>query len=342
MDAAYIETACQGQSSRKPQVKPQLGTRNFVSCIATALVLTVIVATAHTSTAQPSATLLQITSPADHSRVAPGQTVSVTVTSSTDTSVTAVGLIGENPIGFSDLATSVPAQFSLAIPGAIGFGPHMLTAIGTTASGLGVQSATILIDVERPDMPVKLSALMSEIFFEAVGEHFPVIVLGTFSDGKVFDLTKSSNLVYSSNNPSVASVEADGIVTTHSPGSGFIIATYRKDNQSILLNVPFNLPPGSTTPVQRTSPERPASGAASLITECRLVRPGMSKGEVLGLFTPKTSLPINKEVACVQCFPRERFAQNTWRLEGREMDCVVDFDANGKVLRTRFVAAEPD
>ncbi len=343
MDTAYIETACQRQSSRKPQLKRQLGTRNFVSCILTALVLTVIVATTHTSAAQTSATLLQIASPANHSRVAPGQTVSVTVTSSADTSITAVGVVGEDPIGLSNVATSVPAQFSLAIPDAIACGPHMLTAMGTTASGQSVQSATILINVERPDMPVKLSALMEQIFFETVGEHSPLIVLGTFSDGKVFDLTKSSNLVYSSNNPSVASVEADGIVTTHSPGSGFIIATYRKDNQSIQLNVPFNLPPGTTTPVQRTSPERPASGAASLITECRLVRPGMSKGEVLGLFAPRASLPINKQMACVQCFSREQlFKQNTWRLLGREMDCVVDFDADGKVLRTRFVATEPD
>jgi Bacterial Ig-like domain (group 2) len=317
--------------------------------------LTVTLATSHVSSAQSSATLLQITSPADQSRVAPGQTVSVTVTSSADTSITAVGVVGEDPIGLSNVATSVPAQFSLAIPDAIACGPHMLTAMGTTASGQGVQSATILIDVERPDMPVKLSALMSDMPFEAAGEQLPVIVLGTFSDGKVFDLRRSSNLVYSSNNPSVASVDANGVVTFHSPGSGLITATYRKDGQNTQLNVPissrywsgvpFNVPPGkmkSTTPAQQASDERTTSGKASVTIECRSVRPGMSKGEVLGLFTPKTSLPINKEVACVQCFPRERFAQNTWRLEGREMDCVVDFDANGKVLRTRFVAAEPD
>src|SRR5260370_29848092 len=336
MYTACIETALHDQRSGKPH-------RHFVSRISMVLMLTVPLATSHVSSAQSSATLLQITSPADQSRVAPVQTLSVTVTSSADTTVTQVAVVGEDPIGLSNLATSVPAQFSLAIPGAIACGPHMLTAMGATASGQSVQSATILIDVERPDMPVKLSALMEQIFFEAVGEQSPVIVLGTFSDGKVFDLTNSSNLAYSSNNPSVASVVANGVVTFHSPGSGLITATYRKDGQNIQLNVPvsslywsgvpFNVPPGktrSTTPAQQTSRERPTAGKAAVIVECRSVRPGMSKGELSSLFAAKGSIPS------------DQFHKNTLRLEGREIDCVVDFGSLGKVLRSRFVAAEPD
>src|ERR1700674_677712 len=102
MHTACVETALHDQRDCKSQ-------RHFVSCISTVLMLTVTLATSHVSSAQSSATLLQITSPADQSRVAPGQTVSVTVTSSADTSITAVGVVGEDPIGLSNVATSVPA-----------------------------------------------------------------------------------------------------------------------------------------------------------------------------------------------------------------------------------------
>src|SRR5260370_19034312 len=96
MYTACIETALHDQRSGKPH-------RYFVSRISTVVMLTVHRATSHVSSAQSSATLLQITSPADQSRVAPVQTLSVTVTSSADTTVTQVAVVGEDPIGLSNL-----------------------------------------------------------------------------------------------------------------------------------------------------------------------------------------------------------------------------------------------
>jgi len=403
-----------------------------------ALMLTATVGTAHLSSAQSNAPLLQITSPADQSRVAPGQTLSVTVTSSADTPITQVGVIGEDPIGFSNVATSVPAEISLDIPSAIACGPHMLTAMGTTASGQSVESATILIDIERADLPRSVAALMSSIPFESQGERAPIGLLGTFSDGSALNITKSSNVVFASSDTGVATVDSSGIVTAISTGNATITVTYTVGGQSVATAIPvsvasptlsatpasliftnqkigtrsaaqqiilsnstqapvsvvvvhtagdfaetdncisssplapaatcaisvtftptavgsrlgtltignsMNITPAtlsltgtgigqpatkSTTSAQQTSREHPAAGKGSVIANCQSLRPGLTKYEVSMLFAANVNISS------------EQFKQNTWRVLGREMDCVVDFAADGKVLRSRFVAAEPD
>src|SRR5712691_8422486 len=63
--------------------------------------------------AQQNAQLLHIASPADGSLISPGQTISVSVTSPAGIPVTQVFVVGENPIGFSSIASSIPSQFTL-------------------------------------------------------------------------------------------------------------------------------------------------------------------------------------------------------------------------------------
>jgi hypothetical protein len=89
---------------------------------------------------------LQISSPTNGSIFNPGQTLSVTVTSPANIAFTQVAVVGQDPIGVTDIATSVPAQFSLTIPANIASRKYMLTASGLTASGQSAQSATILIE----------------------------------------------------------------------------------------------------------------------------------------------------------------------------------------------------
>ena len=111
--------------------------------------------------AQQTAPLLQINSPSPGTIVNPGQTTSVSVSSPANASFTAIGLIPEQPMTSADVVqTAIPATFSISVPIDIDAGPHMLTAMGATTSGQTAQSATILIDVERPDMPTALSAQM--------------------------------------------------------------------------------------------------------------------------------------------------------------------------------------
>ncbi len=190
--------------------------------------------------AQQNPPPLQITSPTTGTIVNPGQTISVTVTSPANVAFTQVGVVGEDPIGFSSIATSVPAQFSMAVPTNIACRSYMLTADGATSSGQTAQSATILIDVERSDLPRSLSTLMSSITFEAIGEQFPLVLLGTFSDGSILDLTRSTNMTYSSNS-NIAAVDTNGMVTGAGTGNATITATYSVNGQNVSLAIPVNV-----------------------------------------------------------------------------------------------------
>lgn len=198
--------------------------------------------------AQQGQPALQITSPTAGTIFNPGQTITVSVSSPANVSFSQLGVIGEDPIGTSSIASSAPAQFSMTIPTDIACRTFMLTAVGATSSGQFVQSATILIDVERPDPPVSLSTLMSGITFETLGEQSPVTVLATFSDGSILDATRSSYVVYSSANPAIAAVDANGIVTGVSAGGTTITATYTLNGQTVNVNVPVTVPPPVLSP----------------------------------------------------------------------------------------------
>ena len=178
-------------------------------------------------------TALQITSPASDTIFNPGGTIAVTVVSPSNLAITQLAVVGQGPIGVSGLATSVPAQLSISIPASIAPRFYALSAIGTTGSPPGVQSAPITIDVERPDMPVSLSATQSGLTFESQGESSPVQILGTFSDGSTLDVTGSSYVSYATNDSTIASVDATGIVTAIGAGNTWISATYVQGGQFV-------------------------------------------------------------------------------------------------------------
>jgi hypothetical protein len=182
--------------------------------------------------------LLQITSPANGTIVNPGQNLSVNVSSPAGTAFAQVDVIGEYPIGMSTVATSVPAQFSITIPSDIAPGQYRLTAEGTTVPGQDTQSASITIDVERPDLPTSLTTLLSGVFFQSQSQVTPLIVLATFSDGSVLDVSRSTNLAFSSANTNTATVDATGLVTSVAPGTGNITATYTLGANSVQVSIP--------------------------------------------------------------------------------------------------------
>ncbi|MHB8527459.1 MAG: Ig-like domain repeat protein [Candidatus Acidiferrales bacterium] len=216
----------------------------FISGITLAKIAVVLLAVAVASGAQQNPPLLQITSPAEGTVVNPGQTISVTVTSPGNASFLQVGVIGEGPIGFSSLVTSVPAQFSMSIPTNIACRKFMLTAVGATSSGQSAESLTILIDVERPDRPTALSQLDSKtpgLSFDAIGEQLPLVLLGTFSDGSILDVTRSTNVTYSSSDSSIAAVDTNGMVTGTGTGDATITATYSVNGQNVSLAIPVTV-----------------------------------------------------------------------------------------------------
>lgn len=236
--------------------------RGRVCLVVKALASIVVLAVGVVTWAQQNQPLLQITSPADSTIVNPGQALSVVVTSPANASFSQVGVIGEDPIGFGSTSTSVPATLSISIPASIACGKFMVTAIGAMTSGQAARSATILVDVERVDMPTAINPQIPSLSFKALGEQFPLVLLGTFSDGSVLEVTESTYVTYSSGNTSVATVDANGMVTGGSAGSTTITATYTLNGQSVQTIVPVTVPP----PVMTVSPVSLSFGSQNVGT----------------------------------------------------------------------------
>jgi len=161
---------------------------------------------AHVSEAGQAPAPLAISSPASNAVINPGQTMTVKVTSPANVTFVNVGVVAEQPIGISTtLATGVPAQFTLDVPADIACRRYIVTADGTTAAGQDV-STSVTIDVERSDMPTSIRAVHRSVGFEAPGASVPIRILGSFTDGKVLDVARSTNVVYESSDPTVATL----------------------------------------------------------------------------------------------------------------------------------------
>lgn len=183
--------------------------------------------------AQPK---LEITSPADGTVVNPGKEITVTVLASPSGVFQQVALIGGNPIGFYGPITAAPYQFTVQIPTRINPGEYPLTAHGFTSPGHGTRSEPITIVVERADFPVSLEVYPPSMQL-SVGRKGFLSVTGVFSDGERVNLWKASKTVYTSDRLSVATVQAQGVVTGVAPGSAKVGVTYGK----ITVEVPVTV-----------------------------------------------------------------------------------------------------
>jgi hypothetical protein len=205
---------------------------------------TVLAASALSLTQQNKSTL-QIDSPPDGTVVNPGQTVSVRVTSPSGAVFTNVVILGEDPLGWSEVARSVPAQFSVRIPSKIpDCRKYGLKAMGNDAAGELVE-AWIDIDVERPDTPISISSFQfPRLTLEArpKGRAFNLIILATFSDGSNIAVTESSYVTYQSSNTAVAAADGLGGITAVAPGTASIKVTYKNpQGGSVQVSVPVTV-----------------------------------------------------------------------------------------------------
>jgi len=192
--------------------------------------------------ARQAKAVLAITSPATGSVVRPGQTVQVRVASPAGVRFAGVAIIGENPIEISVGASSLPAQLLVQIPIDIACRTYGLTAFGRTMAGEVVQ-VSIRIDVERPDLPTTVSSPKPEIIFAGQGGFSPITLQADFPDGAFLDVTESSNVSYSSSHPSVATVDAKGIVTATGMGNASITARYGPPSANRHTEILVSVPP---------------------------------------------------------------------------------------------------
>jgi hypothetical protein len=150
-------------------------------------------------------------------------------------------IIGPHPIGFSLPLFSPPYRFSMLIPPRTRPGRYELVADGTIGPEKGFTSDPVDIQVERSDRPLKLTARPAVLNFMSVGHNDPITAVGQFVDDAEVNLSESRRVQYATDNPKVATVTRDGLVTATGPGSAKVTVTY--NGTSVIVPVTCSRPP---------------------------------------------------------------------------------------------------
>jgi hypothetical protein len=170
---------------------------------------------------------LQITTPADHTVVRPGETFVIFVTPSGGP-FAGVFIAAPDLLGGGVVLKNPPYQFSATVPAAARPGLSKLTAAGSTDSGTPIQSDPIFVDIERPDSPTRLSVDVPPQMEIQVGHVLSVHLGGKYSDGKTFDLSRSTQTKYEIVPPGPASVDREGFVTGVAIGRANLVIRHRE------------------------------------------------------------------------------------------------------------------
>ena len=192
---------------------------------------------------------LQIVSPRNGTVVHPGETVTIAVRA--DRPVSNIAIMGEDPLGFSQRTNGQGLQFLLTIPSNTTLGAYQVSAMGSGDNGSLVVSAPVSLQVDIPKARFKIQTEPSVLRFDAPGETMPLHVIGAFGDGSKIDMTHSLQMSYSSQNPQVASVDDQCIVTALAPGSTRIVVN--NGTYSYFVDTRVGLP-GSKFPGANKSP----------------------------------------------------------------------------------------
>ncbi len=207
-------------------------------------------------------TLLQITSPVSGAFVAEGQTLTITV--SGDPSVQNIFVMAQSPLPAVQ-PTSIPTQFTLTLPTNVTPGVYQIGAVGGNSSG-DVESIPVLIDVERQDAPVSITATPANAQLFGVGSQQPLQIFGTYADGTNLFLSNSTltQLVSSntpvatvtgatSSSPNIATITAAGAGLSTTGQSTITISTYAygatTPSASATVTATVILPPPGPAPV---------------------------------------------------------------------------------------------
>lgn len=169
--------------------------------------------------------VLQITSPADGSVVNYGQRLAVSVLARPESLFRAIQVVGED-IGTSHALTTPPFDFALNIPNTV-IGPRRITVKGFTDDN-DVVRTSITVNIESPVALNTLDVSPARLHFAFVGETTNLTVIGRFSDGNDLAIRRSSRISYTSNDPGVATVNDEGVVTAIRSGATNIVVQYEQ------------------------------------------------------------------------------------------------------------------
>jgi hypothetical protein len=186
---------------------------------------------------------LRITSPAAGAVVPSGKTL-VVQAEAAGGAFRMVVLRGSLPVRGIFALAAPPYRFQIPIPPDADSRTYFLLVTGTTAAGEAVRSDEVKIDIERPDPPVRIRNEGSTISFDYVGDQARLLVTGTYADGSRVTLTYSSLTSYSSDSPSVATVDSMGLVIATGPGSAAITIANAGKSVVVPVEVANGEPPG--------------------------------------------------------------------------------------------------
>lgn len=189
---------------------------------------------------------LVITSPTNGTVVAPGKTITVSVTIKSGTYPNGVGVVGGQDGGPAVMAgplSGSPMSFSVTIPSNAISGSYTITALGTDSTGTVDSSAAITLDVEQTGTPVSLRVDPPSMHFAYLGESLPLIIIGVYADGSWHGLSHSSKLKITSANTTIATVNG-GSVTGAGVGNTTLHVAYGGLTATVAVYVPSTPPPG--------------------------------------------------------------------------------------------------
>ena len=193
--------------------------------------------------AQPT---LRITSPSSGTVVTPGQSLRVTVEASPAGAFKAVivdatwqgavgTLLSPPPYGLS-------IEFTIKVPENVGARKYALTAMGFVTPGQPIYSNAIGLVLEPSDAPTTLRVQPSVLSLSPGGTGH-LLVFGEFAGGQLLDLTRSTRIMYTMDNPGILEVGDQGIVTALAPGSTKLTITYGQAKAEIPVTVLGPRPP---------------------------------------------------------------------------------------------------
>jgi hypothetical protein len=194
--------------------------------------------------AQQASNSLQIISPTDGTVVSPGSPLTVSVALNGGINITKAAVIAEE-IGIYGLnIANSTATITFTIP-SIAAGPKLLTAMGSDSSGNIVFSSSIKIDIEPNGYLTAINLDYKTIKFDYPGQQISLNATGMFLDGTHYNMSRSLGTTYTSNDPTVASVDRFGMVTAVGHGNSNttqIVVQNGNISTTVSVYVPTTIP----------------------------------------------------------------------------------------------------
>jgi hypothetical protein len=199
---------------------------NLRVCLAagTAVIVSIAFLTPAAAQTPPA---LTITSPVNGATVTAGQSLAITVAVAPGSYPPGVAIYAADPLGataFQPVAGST-LSFSLAVPSNTSPGSYAVRAVSVDPNGNQIISSPVNVQVERADKPISLSPDPPAVYLRFVGDSLPLSVFAMFTGSVRLDITQSSLLSVTSQNPSVATF-GNGIVTAVGSGQTKLTVQY--------------------------------------------------------------------------------------------------------------------